>query len=149
ASSAWVSALRQCSAGRWCVVPTWLTWSARKRNGTRADELLNWLLALLSAALLIFTYPKISIVWFAPVALTPLLVALGRESRWKHRFLLGWGAGVGYWFGVCYWIQFVLAFHGGLGESAGWAVFLLFCLAKALHMGVFAALAGTLMGRWW
>jgi apolipoprotein N-acyltransferase len=54
-----------------------------------------------------------------------------------------------YWFGVCYWIQFVLAFHGGLGNLAGWAVFLLFCFVKALHMGVFAWLAGILMRRWW
>ena len=111
--------------------------------------MLNWLLALASAALLIFTFPKFSFVWFAPVALTPLLVAVAREPRWRRRFLLGWGAGVVYWFGVCYWIQFVLAFHGGLGDAAGWAVFLLFCVAKALHLAVFAALAGTVMGRWW
>ncbi|MEO8596284.1 MAG: apolipoprotein N-acyltransferase [Candidatus Solibacter sp.] len=111
--------------------------------------MLNWLLALASAVLLIFTFPKFSIVWFAPVALTPLLVALAREPRWTRRFLLGWTAGVVYWFGVCYWIQFVLSFHGGLGDTAGWAVFLLFCVAKALHLGVFAALAGTVMGRWW
>ena len=86
--------------------------------------MLNWLLALGSAALLIFTFPKFSIVWFAPLALTPLLVAMAREPRWGRRFLLGWSAGVVYWFGVCYWIQFVLSFHGGLGEAAGWAVFL-------------------------
>jgi len=79
---------------------------------------LNWLLALVSAALLILTFPKFSIVWFAPVALTPLLVAMAREPRWPRRFLLGWSAGVVYWFGVCYWIQFVLAFHGGLGDAA-------------------------------
>ena len=111
--------------------------------------MLNWVLALASAALLIFTFPKFSIVWFAPVALTPLLVAMAREPRWARRFLLSWGAGVVYWFGVCYWIQFVLAFHGGLGELAGWAVFLLFAVAKALHMGVFGALAGVLLRRWW
>jgi len=110
---------------------------------------LNWLLALGSAALLIFTFPKFSIVWFAPVALAPLLVAMAREPRWPRRFLLGWGAGVVYWFGVCYWIQFVLSFHGGLGDAAGWAVFLLFAVTKALHMGVFGALAGVLMRRWW
>jgi len=110
---------------------------------------LNWLLALASAALLIFTYPKFSIVWFAPVALTPLLVAMAREPRWPRRFLLGWSAGVVYWFGVCYWIQFVLAFHGGLGDAAGWAVFLLFCVAKAIHLGVFGALVGVVMRRWW
>ena len=111
--------------------------------------MLNWLLALASAALLILTFPKFSIVWFAPVALTPLLVAMAREPRWPRRFLLGWSAGVVYWFGVCYWIQFVLAFHGGLGDAAGWAVFLLFCVAKAIHLGVFGALAGVVMRRWW
>jgi len=110
---------------------------------------LNWVLALLSAALLILTFPRFQLVWLAPVALAPLLVALAREPRWLHRWFLGWAAGVVYWFGVCYWIHFVLAYYGGLGEVAGWAVFLLFALTKALHMGVFAVLAGILMRRWW
>ena len=101
--------------------------------------MLNWLLALGSAALLILTFPGFSIVWFAPVALTPLLVAMAREPRWGRRFLLGWSAGVVYWFGVCYWIQFVLSFHGGLGDAAGWAVFLLFAVTKALHTQTFGA----------
>ncbi len=111
--------------------------------------MLNWILALASAALLILTFPRFSIVWFAPVALVPLLLAVARETRARRRFLLGWTAGIVYWFGVCYWIQFVLAFHGGVGEAAGWALFLLFCVAKALHLGVFALLAGILMQRWW
>jgi apolipoprotein N-acyltransferase len=110
---------------------------------------LNWLLALGSAALLILSFPGFSIVWLAPVALAPLLLAMAREPRWWRRFLLGWSAGVVYWFGVCYWIEFVLSVHGGLGEAAGWAVFLLFAVAKALHLGVFGALAGILMRRWW
>lgn len=111
--------------------------------------MLNWVLAVLSAALLILTFPRFQLVWLAPVALAPLLVALAREPRWLRRWALGWAAGVVYWFGVCYWIQFVLAFHGGLGEVAAWAVFLLFALTKALHMAVFAVLAGILMRRWW
>jgi apolipoprotein N-acyltransferase len=110
---------------------------------------LNWLLALLSAALLILTFPSFNIVWFAPVALAPLLLAAVRERRALRRFLMGWAAGVVYWFGVCYWIQFVLAVHGGMGEATAWAVFLLFALAKGLHMGAFALLAGVLMPRWW
>src|ERR1019366_2815739 len=35
------------------------------------------------------------------------------------------------------------------GDRVGWLVFLLFCAAKAIHMGVFALLAGILMRRWW
>jgi apolipoprotein N-acyltransferase len=110
---------------------------------------LSWVLALVSAALLVLTFPRFSIVWFAPFALTPLLIALARETRPRRRFLMGWTAGILYWFGVCYWIQFVLAYHGGVGEAAGWVLLLLFCCAKALHLGVFAVLAGVLIRRWW
>jgi apolipoprotein N-acyltransferase len=113
------------------------------------NKAVNWALAVLSALLLILVFPRFSFVWLAPIALAPLLVAALRETRPLRRFLLGWSAGVVYWFGVCYWIQFVLAFHGGMGEAAGWAVFMLFCAAKALHMGVFALFAGILMRRWW
>jgi apolipoprotein N-acyltransferase len=62
---------------------------------------------------------------------------------------MGWACGVVFWFGVCYWIQFVLSFHGGLGAPLGWAVFMLFCVTKALHMAFFSLLAGILMRRWW
>ena len=111
--------------------------------------MLNWLLAVLTAALLIFTFPKFDVIWFAPIALTPLLVAVCRESGARMRFWLGYACGVTYWFGVCYWIQFVLAVHGGMGETVGWLVFTLFCLAKAIQMGVFAVLAGYAMRRSW
>jgi apolipoprotein N-acyltransferase len=110
---------------------------------------LNLLLALASAALLILAFPRFQIAWLAPVALAPLLIAAARERRPIRRFFLGWISGLLYWFGVCYWIQFVLAVHGGLGEAAGWAVFTLFAVVKALHMGVFAWLAGVVMRRWW
>jgi apolipoprotein N-acyltransferase len=110
---------------------------------------LNLLLALLSAALLILCYPRFSFVWLAPIALTPLLVAVARERRLWRRFLVGWAAGIVYWCGVCYWVQIVLAVHGDMGVGVAWAMFVLFCLAKALHMGVFTLLAGILMWRWW
>jgi apolipoprotein N-acyltransferase len=110
---------------------------------------LNWLLALASAALLAMCFPGLALAWLAPVALAPLLVAVAREQAARRRFLLGWSAGVVYWFAVCYWIEFVLAFHGGMGPVAAWAAFSLFAVVKALHLGVFALAAGILMKRWW
>jgi apolipoprotein N-acyltransferase len=110
---------------------------------------MNWILALASAGMLVLAFPQFSLAWLAPAALAPLLVAVAREPEWKRRFLLGWSAGVVYWFGVCYWIQFVLSVHGGVGNVAGWALFLLFCVLKAIHLGVFAVFAGMLMQRWW
>ena len=111
--------------------------------------MLNGLLALLSAALLILTFPRFNLVWLAPVALTPLLIAMARERRWMRRFGLGWLAGFVYWFGVCYWIEDVLARYAGVGNVVAWALFTLFAVTKALHMAVFGMLAGILIRRWW
>jgi apolipoprotein N-acyltransferase len=110
---------------------------------------LNVALALLSAVLLILTFPKFSLTYLALVALTPLLIACAREDGARRRFLLGWAAGIVYWFGVCYWIQPLLASYAGVSGPVSWALFLLFCYAKALHLGVFALGAGILMRRWW
>ena len=111
--------------------------------------LLNFALALLAAVLLILVFPNAlfpnGAPWLAPLALTPLLVALYREPRPLWRFLLGESAGIVYWFGVCYWIQFVLEYHGGMGRWGGWGTFLLFCLAKAIHLGVFSLLAAIVI----
>ncbi len=108
---------------------------------------MNWLFAVLSAVLLVLCFPPYNQAWLAPFALAPLLVACMREVRAGRRFLLGYVAGVIYWFGVCNWIQYTLASHGGVGEAGGWALFALFCLAKAMQLGVFAWLAG-LAWRW-
>ncbi|HYL37848.1 MAG TPA: apolipoprotein N-acyltransferase [Bryobacteraceae bacterium] len=111
--------------------------------------LLNFSLAFLSAALLVFVFPNIvldrGLPWLAPVALIPLLIALSREPRPLWRLLLGEFAGIVYWFGQCYWIQFVLEVHGGMGRWGGWGTFALFCLAKAIHLAVFSMLAAVLL----
>ena len=110
------------------------------------DWALNWLLALLSAALLMVIFPRLNLTWLAPFALTPLLLGLAGEPRPLHRFLMGWTAGAVYWFATCTWIQFVLEVHGGMGRWGGWGSFLLFCVLKAIHLGIFAMLAAIVGG---
>ena len=111
--------------------------------------MLNLLLALLSAALLVLVFPNFNLVWLAPVALTPLLVAVARERRWLRRLGLGWAAGFIYWFAVCYWIEDVLARYAGVSHFVAWLLFTLFAATKALHLAAFAILAGILIRRWW
>ncbi len=106
-------------------------------------------LAILSAVLLILVFPRFDVAMLAPVCLAPLLVASAAQPRASRRFLAGWLAGVVSWFGLCYWIRNVLDAYGGLAGAGAWGAFLLFCAAKAVHMGVFATLAGPLVGRWY
>jgi apolipoprotein N-acyltransferase len=100
------------------------------------------LLALLYPNLI---FPGFGLPWLAPVTLAPLLIALAREPRPLWRFLLGEFAGIVYWFAICYWIQFVLEVHGGMGRWGGWGTFALFCVLKALHLGLFSLLAAVLL----
>ncbi len=111
--------------------------------------LVNLALSLASAALLILIFPRFDFTWLAPVALAPILIACAREASWKRRFLYGWAAGCAFWWGVCYWIQFVLQDHGGLGFALSWVSFVLFSVLKGLHMALFAAAAGVLMRKKW
>jgi apolipoprotein N-acyltransferase len=109
--------------------------------------LINFLLAVLTGLLLVFIHPRFSQAWLAPFALTPLIVALAREYRPKYRFLLGYVAGMVFWGGMCYWIHFVMSFHGGLGDVLGAGVFILFFLIPSLNMGVFGLFGGVLVHR--
>jgi apolipoprotein N-acyltransferase len=105
----------------------------------------NLLLALLSGLLLVLAFPRFDIDWLAAVALAPLLMAAGREPSPWRRILLGEVAGIVYWAGTCYWIQFVLEYHGNMGLAGSWGAFALFCLAKSLHLAAFTWLAGYLL----
>ncbi|HEY3835391.1 MAG TPA: apolipoprotein N-acyltransferase [Bryobacteraceae bacterium] len=110
---------------------------------------MNWLLAALSGLLLVLVFPKFGIAFLAPFALTPLIFAAAREPRPLRRFGLGYVTGLIFWGGVNYWIQVVLDVYGGTGHFMSWLMLALFCLAKALHMGAFALLAGWAMRVSW
>jgi apolipoprotein N-acyltransferase len=114
----------------------------------------NFALALLSAILLVLLYPNLitpgfGLPWLAPIALTPLFIALAFEPRPLWRFLLGEFTGLIYWFAICYWIQFVLEVHGGMGYWGSRATFLLFCVLKALHLALFSMLAAVAIPTRW
>jgi apolipoprotein N-acyltransferase len=108
---------------------------------------LHTLLCLLSSGLLLLTFPKFDVRLLAPIALTPLLIALARTKDGWQRFVYGWAAGIFFWFFLCTWIQFVLEVHGGMGRWGGWATFFLFAVLEGLHLAVFSLFAGPLMTK--
>ena len=106
---------------------------------------MNYLLALLTGILLVVIYPGFNWYWLAPFAIAPLLHALGREARAKHRFLLGYVAGWIHSLGVYYWFMPVLAVHGDMGEWGGLGTLLVYCFVWAFHYGLFSLVAATVI----
>jgi len=92
-------------------------------------------IAIFSGVLLVLIHPGFRLTFLAPFALIPLFYS---ALHGKRRFLYGWLTGIVYWAGACSWIETTLEQHGGMGSAESVAVFILFCLAKALQTGVFA-----------
>jgi len=108
-----------------------------------------FLLALLSAILLVLVFPHFSLAWLAPMCLAPLFVAVALEPRVKRRLLFGAAAGFAYWFGICYWISGVLAQFGGMPPVLVGLAFFLFCLLRGLPWVAFCWLSGYVVHSRW
>ncbi len=109
----------------------------------------KYLLAALTGVLLVLIQPAPSLSFLAPFALAPLLIAVADEYSWKHRALMSWVAGMVQWGGTCYWIQGTLAQHGGMPGWLATVLFVLFAMAKGLHMAVYGSAAHFLFGVKW
>ncbi len=109
----------------------------------------RYILAAATGLLLVLIQPTPALTFLAPFALTPLLIAAAEEYSARHRFLMGWLAGILQWGGTCYWIRETLAQHGGMPGWLATLLFVLFTMAKGLHMGVFSTVSSYLFGVRW
>jgi apolipoprotein N-acyltransferase len=104
---------------------------------------LDYLLALLSGALLALSFPKYGHPAFAWIALAPLLVALSRRVTPSRAFSLGLIAGLVYFIGTIYWTGTVVQQFGGLAAP----VALLAMLLLAAYLALFPALTTLITAR--
>lgn len=108
------------------------------------NEALDFLLALLSGALLALSFPRYGHPAFAWIALVPLLVALSsRRQSASRAFALGLLTGSVYFVGTIYWTSAVLRTFGGLASPLA----LLAMLLLAVYLALFPALTALLLSR--
>lgn len=119
-----------------------------------------WLLVLLSAALQVLSFPLPSLYFLSWIALAPQLIAI-LHARYPDTlqldeskkllaatplqgFLLGYGCGVLWYLGTCYWVFDTMHQYGGLGIPIALLVLLLFALYLGLYHGVFGLIFSLL-----
>ena len=112
-----------------------------------------WLLVLTSAVFQILIFPLPGVYILSWVALAPLLVALLQartpetlqlnESQklipanpWQG-FLMGYGCGITWYLGTCYWVYDTMHQYGGLAAPIAIFVLFLFSLYLGLYHGAF------------
>ena len=79
---------------------------------------MDFLLALLSGALLALSFPKFGHPAFAWISLAPLLVAIAHRAQSRRRaFALGLTTGVVYFCGTLYWLVETMTTFGGLNTA--------------------------------
>src|SRR2546421_70422 len=84
----------------------------RKRARACAPTRVEVSLAVLSAVLLIFSFPDFSLWPLAWVGLAPLFLVVARRPERGSSFLLGWMTGTLFFYGSCYWATYPMIRYG-------------------------------------
>jgi apolipoprotein N-acyltransferase len=104
-------------------------------------------LAVLSAFLLILSFPDFNLWPLAWAGLAPLLVAIVRVSRARQGFALGWLAGALFFYGSCWWLTHSMIHYGGLPRPLAYALLVPVVLIVGLFPATFALALARLCAR--
>ena len=102
------------------------------RYPLNAKVLKDYLLCLLSAVLLILSFPKFNLEFLAWVGFVPLFFALQNKTKWQA-FFLAYFTGIIFWLGTIYWLAHVTL-----------AGMIILALYLALYFGVFGLIISTI-----
>ena len=99
--------------------------------------------ALVSAALLIISFPDFNLWPLAWIALIPLLLVVDWRPRPLRCFYLGWLFGTVFFYGSCYWLTYSMIHTGGISP---WVAFPLLVPGPVL-VGLFPAVFFLLLAQ--
>ena len=110
----------------------------------------SWGLALLSASLLILSFPNFNVWPLAWIGLVPLLVLIGRTRKpaLRQAFLCGWATGAVFFYGTCYWLTYSMIHYGGIPAWLAYALLVPGALILGTFPALFAVTLAQLTRRW-
>jgi apolipoprotein N-acyltransferase len=103
---------------------------------------------VLSAFLLILSFPDFNLWPLAWVGLVPLLVAVARVGRTRQAFMLGWTWGALFFYGSCWWLTHSMIHYGGLPRPLAYALLVPIVVIVGLFPATFALALAHLRARW-
>src|SRR5215475_14290664 len=118
------------------------------RFSLKPDGLL-WqsLTAVVSALLLLLSFPPFELSFLACVALAPLLKVIADGVTVRRAFWLGWLMGIEFTFFAENWIAHSMTNFGQILTAVAYAIAMLFAAILAIFPGIFAAIMAKLTRR--
>lgn len=104
-------------------------------------------MALLTAVLLILSFPNFELDYLAWVALAPMLSVLAQGVSLRRAAWLGWLTGVTFTFFAENWIAHSMVYFGGVATAVAYAVAFFFASVLALFPAAFAVVMSLLIKR--
>jgi len=104
-------------------------------------------MAVLTAVLLLLSFPNFEFDYLAWVSLAPLLSVLAQGTSLRRAAWLGWLAGIVFIFFAENWIAHSMVYFGGMATSIAYAVAFLFASVLALFPAAFALIMSWLIKR--
>jgi apolipoprotein N-acyltransferase len=118
------------------------------RVRSEAPSLADCSMALVSAALLIISFPNFNLWPLAWVALVPILLVITRRPRPWRCFYLAWLFGSVFFYCSCYWLTYSMIHTGGISPWIAFPLLLPGAILLGVFPAVFACLLASAIGRW-
>ena len=122
--------------------------SLASRVRANAPSLTDSGMVVLSAGLLILSFPDFDLWPLAWFALAPLLIFIARKALPLRCFILGWLFGGVFFYGSCYWLTYSMIHFGGLPTPLAYLLLIPPTLAAGLFPGFFAMALAQTIRRW-
>jgi apolipoprotein N-acyltransferase len=105
-------------------------------------------LSVLSAALLVLSFPDFNLWPLAWVGLAPLFVAIARRPQRGSSFLLGWMTGTLFFYGSCYWTTYPMIRYGGIPALVAFLLLVPLTLVVGLFPATCCMMLARAVARW-
>jgi apolipoprotein N-acyltransferase len=117
---------------------------ARAYAPTKAEMMM----AFLSAALLILSFPNLNLWPLAWVGLVPVLVVVARRAEAGAGFVLGWLMGALFFYGSCYWLTYSMMRYGHLPAVVAYLLLAIPVIIVSFFPAMCMAVLARAVGRW-
>jgi len=119
-------------------------------SSVRVDTptLTEWAASVLSAVLLILSFPNFEFAALAWIGLVPLLAVVARGPSPLRALILGWTTGTLFFYASCYWLTYSMIHYGGLPAVVAYLLLIPGALVVGLFPGLFAMILALVIRRW-